>query len=211
MTSPKNLSLTNSGLNKSKSQSLGISGILGQKLGPVTEPWTDIAVKILPLFNGEGLTGSIEELNELLRNYLANPSSGQNYLNNFQELLNEGLNSNNSEKFLPRLMEVWSFYFGTVIPYLQGVFLPYQESFQNGFGSYKDFSVRTLSLVAFRANIVLPHHSRLADAISRIMSEPDDLQVCSESLFRLIQMLCVMCEIRDSNTSLLHSTLLKVR
>src|SRR6266487_1929944 len=57
------------------------------------------------------------------------------------------------EKLVSRLVELWSFYFGTVIPYFEGVFLPLliQSSSQK-----ENINIRRLVLMSFRDNVILP-------------------------------------------------------
>jgi hypothetical protein len=84
------------------------------------------------------------------------------------------------EKLVPRLIEIWLFVFGNVLPYFEAVFLPLQQEFK-GVGTImttreaRDFwgalgvenggigilDVRRLALISFRDNIILPIHSRL--------------------------------------------------
>lgn len=47
-------------------------------------------------------------------------------LNNGMLTLNAKLGDVPDEKLVSRLVEVWSFFFGTVLPYFEGVFLPLQ-------------------------------------------------------------------------------------
>jgi len=53
-----------------------------------------------------------DEINELLKNGMLT--------------LNAKLGDVPDEKLVSRLVEVWSFFFGTVLPYFEGVFLPLQ-------------------------------------------------------------------------------------
>ncbi|KAF9311083.1 hypothetical protein BG003_007805 [Podila horticola] len=102
-------------------------------LGHSTEDvWQALCIKVLTLFNGQGLTGAIEDLNDLVRRCLLtrNPFALCDEIN---ELLKNGMLTLNAklgdvpdEKLVSRLVEVWSFFFGTVLPYFEGVFLPLQ-------------------------------------------------------------------------------------
>ncbi|KAI8847433.1 HbrB-like protein, partial [Chytridium lagenaria] len=95
--------------------------------------WQAICAKVLPLFNGEGLKGSIEDLNELVSEMLMqqiNPST------DLKELLAAGmLNLGNrivtvgDEALILRLVELWSFFFGTVVPYVQECSYLYAQKF----------------------------------------------------------------------------------
>lgn len=52
-------------------------------------------------------------------------------LNNGMLTLNAKLGDVPDEKLVSRLVEVWSFFFGTVLPYFEGVFLPLQIELKN--------------------------------------------------------------------------------
>ncbi|KAG0080567.1 hypothetical protein BGZ92_000574, partial [Podila epicladia] len=92
-------------------------------LGHSTEDvWQALCIKVLTLFNGQGLTGAIEDLNDLVRRCLLtrNPFALCDEIN---ELLKNGMLTLNAklgdvpdEKLVSRLVEVWSFFFGTVLP-----------------------------------------------------------------------------------------------
>ncbi|KAG0359498.1 HbrB-like-domain-containing protein [Gamsiella multidivaricata] len=94
--------------------------------------WQALCIKVLTLFNGQGLTGAIEDLNDLVRKCLQTRSL-HTLCDEISELLNNGMLTLNAklgdvpdEKLVSRLVEVWSFFFGTVLPYFEGVFLPLQ-------------------------------------------------------------------------------------
>ncbi|KAG0206490.1 hypothetical protein BGX28_002073 [Mortierella sp. GBA30] len=99
--------------------------------GHATEDvWQNLCIKVLTLFNGQGLTGAIEDLNELVRRCLDTRSPFK-LCDEINELLKNGMLTLNAklgdvpdEKLVSRLVEVWSFFFGTVLPYFEGVFLP---------------------------------------------------------------------------------------
>ncbi|KAF9953112.1 hypothetical protein BGZ72_005670 [Mortierella alpina] len=101
--------------------------------GHATEDvWQALCIKVLTLFNGQGLTGAIEDLNDLVRRCLITRNAFQ-LCDEINELLKNGMLTLNAklgdvpdEKLVSRLVEVWSFFFGTVLPYFEGVFLPLQ-------------------------------------------------------------------------------------
>ncbi|KAG0309938.1 hypothetical protein BGZ98_000026 [Dissophora globulifera] len=101
--------------------------------GHATEDvWQALCIKVLTLFNGQGLTGAIEDLNELVRRCLYTRTALA-LCDEINELLKNGMLTLNAklgdvpdEKLVSRLVEVWSFFFGTVLPYFEGVFLPLQ-------------------------------------------------------------------------------------
>ncbi|KAF9206205.1 hypothetical protein BGZ49_002854 [Haplosporangium sp. Z 27] len=101
--------------------------------GHATEDvWQALCIKVLTLFNGQGLTGAIEDLNDLVRRCLSTRNAFT-LCDEIGELLKNGMLTLNAklgdvpdEKLVSRLVEVWSFFFGTVLPYFEGVFLPLQ-------------------------------------------------------------------------------------
>ncbi|KAI1321630.1 hypothetical protein EDD11_003110 [Mortierella claussenii] len=99
--------------------------------------WQALCIKVLTLFNGQGLTGAIEDLNDLVRRCLSTRSAFV-LCDEINELLKNGMLTLNAklgdvpdEKLVSRLVEVWSFFFGTVLPYFEGVFLPLQVELKN--------------------------------------------------------------------------------
>ncbi|KAF9579522.1 hypothetical protein BGW38_004184 [Lunasporangiospora selenospora] len=100
--------------------------------------WQDLCIKVLTLFNGQGLTGAIEDLNDLVRRCLATRSPSAlcdevgELLENGMLTLNAKLTDVPDEKLVSRLVELWSFFFGTVLPYFEGVFLPLQVELRSG-------------------------------------------------------------------------------
>ncbi|KAF9428652.1 hypothetical protein BGZ94_001573 [Podila epigama] len=101
--------------------------------GHATEDvWQALCIKVLTLFNGQGLTGAIEDLNDLVRRCMVTRNAFA-LCDEINELLKNGMLTLNAklgdvpdEKLVSRLVEVWSFFFGTVLPYFEGVFLPLQ-------------------------------------------------------------------------------------
>ncbi|KAG0257940.1 hypothetical protein BG011_003671 [Mortierella polycephala] len=94
--------------------------------------WQALCIKVLTLFNGQGLTGAIEDLNDLVRRCLQTRTPFM-LCDEINELLKNGMLTLNAklgdvrdDKLVSRLVEVWSFFFGTVLPYFEGVFLPLQ-------------------------------------------------------------------------------------
>ncbi|RIA89324.1 HbrB-like protein, partial [Glomus cerebriforme] len=91
------------------------------------DTWGSLVVKVLPLFNGEGLKLCIEDLNDLVRRCM-NDRPLHSLYDDINELLESGMFTLNGklrgvpdEKLVSRLVELWSFFFGTVIPYFEGV------------------------------------------------------------------------------------------
>jgi hypothetical protein len=111
---------------------------------------------------------------------------GLNPVDDISELLLAGvLNLGNKIVTAPddnlafRLVELWSFYFGTVVPYVQGVFLPVRIKWKSMYGNRLGINarggmvtsfeshelrppdIRSMALITFRDLIVLPLANRL--------------------------------------------------
>ncbi|ORZ35723.1 HbrB-like-domain-containing protein [Catenaria anguillulae PL171] len=159
--------------------------------------WDTIESRVLPLFVGEGLNSTVEEINFLLSRYLAQQLYGT-ILEELKDLLREGVHRlmakfltpdvvfpdplvsigmpslaapavpASQSKYLIRWTEIWTFYFSVVLPYLQSVFLPLQAEIK---GSRLVNSVRTLVLLAFRDRAVLPHIDSIQVLVGALAAE----------------------------------------
>ncbi|KIM69010.1 hypothetical protein SCLCIDRAFT_58696, partial [Scleroderma citrinum Foug A] len=97
-------------------------------------PWGTLHVHVLPLFNEEPLRVPIEDLNTLVRRHIqtvlaASPSKALATLHaDARELIGAGMVTLNAklaavsdELLMSRLVEVWSFFWDNVLPYVEGV------------------------------------------------------------------------------------------
>ncbi|KAK4052385.1 hypothetical protein OIV83_002187 [Microbotryomycetes sp. JL201] len=122
----------------------------GSTLARLTDDvWQTVCVRVLPLFNGEGIRGFVEDLNDLVTN------------------------------------EVWLFFWGNVLPHLEGVFWVLRtderlraavEGSQSPGSANPIFStrvdgrvdVRKLALIEFRDQLIHPHIDRMLDIFQEI-------------------------------------------
>ncbi|KAM0790692.1 hypothetical protein ACM66B_004550 [Microbotryomycetes sp. NB124-2] len=186
--------------------------------------WQTVCVRVLPLFNGEGIRGYVEDLNELVTTHVqrtfqrCQATGGRAALNpstnlaalvtglltaDLSELLRIGtttlseklapttpLNGPSDEEFLSRLNVAWLFFWGNILPHLEGVFwvlrtderlraavegtqTPGSSSHANPIlppqigSSFKAdaarVDVRKLALIEFRDQLIHPHVDRLLD------------------------------------------------
>ncbi|TPX68551.1 hypothetical protein SpCBS45565_g02995 [Spizellomyces sp. 'palustris'] len=161
--------------------------------------WQTLCVKVLPLFNGQGLKGHMEDMNELVSNWLTDTPA---YLvvEELNDLLNTGmltlgnkLATVANEVLASRLVEVWSFYFGTVVPYLQGVFLPVRTQWRNAAARTGDSpDVRKMALIAFRDQIIVPLGGRLTGIFPKLVADIENGRKINDTASRLMQMLCIL-------------------
>ncbi|KAA1072378.1 hypothetical protein PGT21_033486 [Puccinia graminis f. sp. tritici] len=101
--------------------------------------WSQVILRVIPLFNGEGHKGFIEDLNDFVSQHIHktiadSPSKSIIKLHSdITELLANGVMILNNklqpdqltdERLLVRVFEVWHFFFTGVLPYLEAIFLP---------------------------------------------------------------------------------------
>ncbi|MBW0498257.1 hypothetical protein O181_037972 [Austropuccinia psidii MF-1] len=101
--------------------------------------WSKVVLRVIPLFNGEGHKGFIEDLNEFVSQHIHktiadSPSKSISKLNSdLNELFTAGISILNNKlqadnlsnnRLLIRILEVWHFFFTAVLPYLEAIFLP---------------------------------------------------------------------------------------
>ncbi|KAI9453150.1 HbrB-like-domain-containing protein [Lactarius psammicola] len=167
--------------------------------GPSADnPWGALHVLVLPLFNGEHLRIPIEDLNQLVKRHIQSVVSNSparaiaTLESETSELIGSGMDTLNGklvgvddDKLVGRVVELWNFFWGQVLPYVEGVLLPLQTdpvlsslyrtpkthrnsspTRQNGKGSTSipsyplatssHIDVRTVALRSFRDKIILP-------------------------------------------------------
>ncbi|CAG8433012.1 6314_t:CDS:2 [Ambispora gerdemannii] len=175
--------------------------------------WLTLCINVLPLFNGEGLKMSIEDLNELLRGCIRDKTTESLY-NDIIELLASGMSTLNSklrdvpdEKLVSRLNELWSFYFGTVIPYFEGVFLPLQIQANNSTTatinalSHNSVNslVRRMVLMSFRDQVILPMGDRVDEAFNKLFHDFDSGIPVADTAARMLQMTYILSSILSND------------
>lgn len=132
------------------------------------DAWQTLCVRVLPLFNGEGVQGAIEDLNELLRRCLSDSITPKFY-RDIEALLRDGMFTLNAkmfgvtdEKLLDRLVEQWSFFFTYALPYFEAVFLPLRTDVRYRSPDEAEmWNVRNMALRSFRDNVILLQTKRL--------------------------------------------------
>lgn len=98
-------------------------------------PWSSLHIYVLPLFNGEPLRAPIEDLNTLVRAHIKVVLGGRTpnkaiaalesdvvgLVNAGMLNLNAKLTGLDDDKLVVRLVEVWTFFWVQVLPYVEGV------------------------------------------------------------------------------------------
>lgn len=158
------------------------------------DAWDFLKAKLLVIFDGEDVRIAIEDLNKLVLVHLqrcVHKRAPASMINDLRELLETGFATLNhsslvgipDEKLVPHLVQIWMLVFGTILPFIQAVFLPLDLEFK-GCGSLmtgheaREFwgtlpvggslDVRNLVLVAFRDRIVLNRYESLKATFSRL-------------------------------------------
>ncbi|KAL5528236.1 hypothetical protein ACEPAF_7372 [Sanghuangporus sanghuang] len=178
----------------------GHGGNAGITSGTDGGAWTQLHVYVLPLFNHEQLQYPIEDLNALVRRHIevvmsAGPSRALSTLEvDVAELIGGGMTTLNAklagvedDKLPARVVELWTFFWDQVLPYVEGIFIPLQthplllslhrtpkphrpasptnlaspNDVAPGAAALSPIDVRTIALRAFRDKIVVPIAPRL--------------------------------------------------
>ncbi|KAI9290995.1 hypothetical protein K502DRAFT_326496 [Neoconidiobolus thromboides FSU 785] len=163
------------------------------------ENWPHLVIKVLPLFNGERLGGKIEELNENVRTCLKTTDLVTFSNNIYNGLLSAGmftlsakLSGIHEDKIATRVVELWSFFLGTVLPYLEGVFLPHQIEV-NQLKRSKLTSVRTMTLNSFKIHVIAPLMNKLEVAIQQLFKDETQLPTYNNDIAaKLLQMMSIL-------------------
>ncbi|OJD18314.1 hypothetical protein AJ78_01627 [Emergomyces pasteurianus Ep9510] len=171
-----------------------------QNMAP-EDAWDFLKAKLLVLFEGEDIRIALEDLNKLVSIHIQRcvlkhmPSV---IVEDLRDLLQTGFSSLNhslhsvpDERVVPHLVQMWLFVFGTVLPFIQAVFLPLDLEFKgrgsimnsreakefwgalpNGESSNRsmgdELDVRTIVLISFRDNVILARYEILKATFSRL-------------------------------------------
>lgn len=152
------------------------------------ESWSLLQQWVLPLFNGDGLRTPVEKINYLVTLYIDSRiqqgAQARDIVSEFLELTKAGMVNLDTQlqavadaKFMPRLVDLWQFFFSQVLPYWEAVFLPLQLEFEgsgqvlspksaaNYWGtlleSPEHLNIRRMTLIAFRDWVMIPISDRL--------------------------------------------------
>ena len=169
------------------------------------DAWDFLKAKILIIFEGEELRMPVEDLNRLVSIHIqrcVQRKAPTIVTEDLGDLLRTGFYSLDQtlrgipdDRLVPFLVEMWLFVFGSILPYIQAVFLPLDLEFK-GHGSLmtadeaadfwgivpgllgsgdgfddEELDVRRLVLLSYRDSIVLPRHDTLKAIFSRLSLE----------------------------------------
>ncbi|KAF7728528.1 hypothetical protein EC973_005932 [Apophysomyces ossiformis] len=205
--------------------SLTLSSMTSTAQNTQGDVWQTLCVCVLPLFNGEGVQGTIEDLNELLRRCLTDPISPQLY-HDIEALLRDGMFTLNSkmlgvtdEKLLDRLVEQWSFFFTYALPYFEAVFLPLRTDVRyRSVEEAEMWNMRNLALRSFRDNVILLQTKRLEgrnkstigkaklksniDVFTKLFTDFGSSQNPAATAAKMLQMTSILASSPDHNEEL---------
>ncbi|ORX85986.1 HbrB-like protein, partial [Anaeromyces robustus] len=93
----------------------------------IKDNWHILCIKVLPLFNGQGLQDYIEDLNDIVKRCME-VKSPKTLAYDIDELLKNGIYTINTKlievtdsQLISRLAEIWTFFFDSVMPYVKGI------------------------------------------------------------------------------------------
>ncbi len=167
------------------------------------DAWDFLRAKLLIIFTEGGeLRMPVEDLNKLvlvnIQRCVARRSPNI-IIEDFRDLLQTGFASLDhslrivpEHRIVPHLVDMWLLVFGTILPYVQAVFLPLDLEFKGhgsimlpreaaefwgadpdstnaAFGS--EFDVRRIVLLSYRDHVILPRHDTLKAIFSRLSLE----------------------------------------
>jgi len=163
--------------------------------------WSVLQSRVLPLFDGDPLRNTVEDLNKLVTLHIrkcVDRRSPFMLLDDVRKLLDTGMASIEpnladlpDERLISRLVETWNLVFGYTTPYLEAVFLPLQQEFR-GCGAIlsaresREFfgldaaslssgpmglDMRRLVMISMRDAVVLPIYDRLRVLFSRLQMD----------------------------------------
>lgn len=177
---------------------IGLQGVGLPNMSP-EDAWDYLKAKLLIIFEGEELRMAVEDLNRLVSVHIQRCIQKRLptiIIEDLRDLLQTGFLSLDQtiraapdHRLVTRLVEMWLFVFGTVLPYMQAVFLPLDLEFKghgplmkpseaaefwsanseasdDAFGDQLD--VRSVVLLAYRDHVILPRHDSLKAIFSRL-------------------------------------------
>lgn len=165
------------------------------------DAWDFLKAKLLIIFEGEELRMPVEDLNRVVSVNIqrcVQRRAPTVIVEDLRDLLQTGffsleqtLRGIPDDWLIRHLVHTWKIVFGTILPYIQAVFLPLDLEFKGhgmimspreaaefwGFGSDpmealdNELDVRKIVLVSFRDNVILPRYDTLKAIFSRLSLE----------------------------------------
>ena len=165
------------------------------------DAWDFLKAKLLIVFEGEELKITVEDLNRLVSAHIqrcVKKHAPTLLIEDLRDLLRTGflsleqtLRGIPDDRLVPCIVEMWLIVFGTILPYMQAVFLPLDLEFK-GHGTMSsreaaefwgvppedlddplssELDVRRIVLISYRDHIILSRHGKLKAIFSRLSLE----------------------------------------
>ncbi|EEP81405.1 conserved hypothetical protein [Uncinocarpus reesii 1704] len=178
-------------------EALGSFGIANMAF---EDAWDFLKAKLLVLFEGEEVRIAIEDLNKLVSVHILRSFQRRvpNVLvEDLRDLLQTGFASLNQtlssipdENLMHHLVQVWTYTYGNIVPFIQAVFFPLDLEFKGrgkimephearefwgtmpgGGSAGEKLNVNDIILISFRDNIILNRYETLKTIFSRLSLE----------------------------------------
>ncbi|EPY51348.1 TORC2 subunit Bit61 [Schizosaccharomyces cryophilus OY26] len=187
------------------------------------DTWSVLESEVFTLYNLEKLHYTVEDLNGILVLHLQScvrertmdlfTSHLDSLFPKATSKLSESLSPIPEEVFLSKLLEIWLFFLSSILPYIEGIFLPIKTKLFdiqekallpyeiNEFCSTnrEKLNVQRLMLTAFRDYMILP----ATDRIQRIINKQSETSARSDQLTsayaRLFQVLSMLASIHSND------------
>ncbi|EPX73702.1 TORC2 subunit Bit61 [Schizosaccharomyces octosporus yFS286] len=187
------------------------------------DTWSILESEVCTLYNWESLHYTIEDLNGILVLHLQScvrertmdlfTSHLDSLFPKATNKLSESLFPIPEEYFLSKLLEIWLFFLSSILPYIEGIFLPIKtklfDSQEKALLPYEineychtnreKFNVQRLMLTSFRDYMILP----AIDRIQRIIQKQSETLASSEHLpgvyARLFQILSMLASVHSND------------
>lgn len=175
----------------------------------IRDNWHVVCIKVLPLFNGQGLQDYMEDLNELVKRCME-IKTPKTLAYDINELLKNGIYTINTRlievtdnSLISRLVEIWTFFFDSVMPYFKGIFLPLSLD-----PKYSILDISKMAFTCFRDYVILPNIDRIEDVLNLQFTGkiPIDPQFNTIS-GRFTQMLSILYGILDEKQQSIYNVL----
>ena len=175
------------------------------------DAWDFLKAKLLIIFEGEELRMPVEDLNRLVSVHIqrcVHKRAPMIITEDLRDLLQTGflsleqtLRGIPDDRVVPYLVDMWLFVFGTILPYMQAVFLPLDLEFKGHgtimnsreaaeFWGYapdpmkafdNELDVRRIVLVSFRDHVIIPRYDALKATFSRLSLESINIGISLET------------------------------
>ncbi|WBW74803.1 Protor-like protein [Schizosaccharomyces osmophilus] len=187
------------------------------------DTWSILETEVCTLYNWESLHYTIEDLNGILVLHLQScvrertmdlfTSHLDSLFPKATNKLSESLFLIPEEYFLSKLLEIWPFFLSSILPYIEGIFLPIKtkifDSQEKALLPYEineychtnreKLNVQRLMLTSFRDCMILP----AADCIQRIIQKQSETLARSDHLSgvyaRLFQILSMLASVHSND------------